>query len=310
MTGDLVLSLFPGLDGLGIGFEQEGFSVVAGPDLQWGRNVKTFHVPPDRFDGVIGGPPCQRFSELARLIRHVHGEDSLAEDLIPEFERIAREAQPAWFLMENVEGAPLPAVPGYVVRDVFCDPRWLGEVQQRRRRFSFGTHGGVRLDLSPELALFEAAEWQRAVLASESKAGDRPKPGPPGTHGPNRQPRRTLAEALRLQGLPADCLDEAPFTVAGKYRLIGNAVPVPMARAMARAVRRALSATRPPHCGRALEVLDAEREELLAQPWSAERRVRVAEIEQDVRRYGDHRCTGADCRWRAPAAASVRVRTA
>src|SRR6476659_2456796 len=55
----LVLSLFPGIGLLDMAFESEGFCVVRGPDLLWGGDVRSFHVPYGRFDGVIGGPPCQ-----------------------------------------------------------------------------------------------------------------------------------------------------------------------------------------------------------------------------------------------------------
>ena len=54
---------------------------------------------------------------------------------------------------------------------------------------------------------------------------------------------RNLASYLRWQGLPADFLAaEAPFTVAGKVRVVGNGVPpLPMGRAIAQAVRRAVA---------------------------------------------------------------------
>jgi site-specific DNA-cytosine methylase len=49
----------------------------------------------------------------------------------------------------------------------------------------------------------------------------------------------SFADAVRLQGLPED-FDLPSFTVAGKLRAVGNGVPIPMGRAVARAVRRAL----------------------------------------------------------------------
>ncbi len=231
MTPPLVLSLFPGLDGFGMGFEMEGFCVVAGPDLQWGRRVEDFHPTPGRFDGVIGGPPCQRFSPLANLVRHVRGEAALAPNLIPEFERCVAEAEPVWFAMENSPFAPVPNVPGYVVHDVVLNNRWfadepgvgIGQVQQRKRRFSFGTRYGARLIF--DVAAFEHPKWERAVLASESHASRVPY-NPRGVKGPNR--------------FPTHALEQAPFTVEGAYRLVGNAVPIPMARAVARAVKRAM----------------------------------------------------------------------
>lgn len=43
MAGELVLSVFPGIDGLGCGFEGEGYCVVRGPDVLWGGDVRGFH---------------------------------------------------------------------------------------------------------------------------------------------------------------------------------------------------------------------------------------------------------------------------
>ena len=50
---------------------------------------------------------------------------------------------------------------------------------------------------------------------------------------------------LELQGLPPDFLEHAPFTVEGKRKAVGNGVPIPMGRAIARAVRCALEARKP-----------------------------------------------------------------
>jgi DNA (cytosine-5)-methyltransferase 1 len=36
----IVLSLFPGIDILGRGFEEEGWCVVRGPDLLWAGDVR------------------------------------------------------------------------------------------------------------------------------------------------------------------------------------------------------------------------------------------------------------------------------
>jgi DNA (cytosine-5)-methyltransferase 1 len=135
----LVLSLFPGIGLLDMAFELEGFCVVRGPDLLWGGDVKRFHPPAGKFEGVIGGPPCQRFSSLSNINRARYGEDSLAPNLIPEFERVVYEARPLWFVMENVLNAPLPNVAGYwndsrLVRDVWC-----GGLTNRLRRFTLGT---------------------------------------------------------------------------------------------------------------------------------------------------------------------------
>ncbi len=74
----LVLSLFPGIGLLDMAFEEEGFCIVRGPDVLWGGDIRRFHPPAGQVDGVIGGPPCQRWSRLANIVRAVHGEDSVA----------------------------------------------------------------------------------------------------------------------------------------------------------------------------------------------------------------------------------------
>ena len=103
----LVLSLFPGIGLLDMAFEEEGFCVVRGPDLLWGGDIKIFHPPAGKFDGVIGGPPCQPFSPLVHLVR-ANGREPKHGNLIPEFERVVYESECAWFLMEEVSQAPEP----------------------------------------------------------------------------------------------------------------------------------------------------------------------------------------------------------
>src|SRR5687768_2970412 len=124
MVMNLVLSLFPGIGLLDMAFEEAGFCVVRGPDTLWGGDIKQFHPPANRFDGLIGGPPCQAFSRLRHLVEH--NGLKVAENLIPEFERCVREAQPTWFLMENVPAAPMPYIPGYAVTSMRLNNRWVG----------------------------------------------------------------------------------------------------------------------------------------------------------------------------------------
>ncbi len=231
----LVLSLFPGIAILDRGFEEEGFCVVRGPDLLWGGDIKLFHPPAGLFDGVIGGPPCQAHSSLKHLVKHQGRE--LAEDLIPEFERVVREASPAWFVMENVVTAPFPAIEGYCIDPAVLNDRWLGEEQSRKHRFSFGTQDGRRL-LWDGLVALENPAWQPRIMAS-GQIGNTHGEGRRNMHKVRRT-RQHLREALRLQGLPEDFLDHAPFTVEASMQVIGNAVALPMARCLARAVRQAL----------------------------------------------------------------------
>ncbi len=239
----LVLSIFPGIGLLDRAFEEEGFCVVRGPDQLWGGNIKEWSPPPGRFDGIIGGPPCQCFSRLVAIVRH--NGYRIGENLIPEFERVVAEAQPDWFVMENVREAPLPAVPGYRVHGSVLQNRWLGEKQSRFHRFSFGTRDGR--ELRYELAALEHPHFEFRVCASDWRrgqpvallAGGKPKAT---RRGALSTRHRQLEDALELQGLPRDWFAHSPFTKKGCGEMLGNGVPLPMGRALARAVKRALVA--------------------------------------------------------------------
>lgn len=238
----LVLSLFPGIGLLDRAFEEAGFCVVRGPDLLWGGDVRRFHPPAGRFEGLIGGPPCQRFSRLRFLVQHNGFE--LAPDLIPEFERVVLEAAPEWFLMENVLDAPLPIVQGYLVRDQVVRDVWVGGQTARTRRFSFGTRTGAELRVQWEA--LHRPDPLPAVLAS---GGGRDRPvhiggsGRPKSSGRiskardlGYKTREAAAAAAAAQGLPSNFLEDGPFTVAARIKMIGNGVPLAMGRAVAAAV--------------------------------------------------------------------------
>lgn len=233
----LVLSLFPGLDLLGMGFEREGFCVVRGPDPVWGGDNLTFDPPELVFEGVIGGPPCQIHSEM-RHLNLLSGQG--VGDMVPEFCRVVSEASPAWFLMENVPTATDPVVPGYAVTKVrvsnldvpSATHGFIGQEARRRRCFWFGSwrwpHPRFYVERSPLRVPKE--EIKTAVMAG---------------HGPSIGQRRNgittlpLKEAARLQGLDPELLDALPYTAERLRRLIGNGVPIPLARAVARGVIRA-----------------------------------------------------------------------
>lgn len=237
----LVLSIFPGIDLLGMAFEEEGFVVVRGPDPLWGGDIKRFFPPQGKFDGVIGGPPCQAHSSYAALNR-ARG-NKVAEDLVPEFLRCLREARPAWWLMENMRGIGTVEVAGYRVERHSLDARWLGMEQRRPRVFQFGTRSGRRLDFGPDLAALENFSREGACLASEGATGvvGHKKMRASGKVVATYVKRRDLGRFCALQGLPADFTAAMPFTEAAKYRVVGNGVPLPMGRAVAKAVKRALN---------------------------------------------------------------------
>lgn len=255
----LILSLFPGIGLLDMAFEQRGFCVVRGPDRLWGGDVKTFHPPSDKFDGIIGGPPCQHWSRMQHIVSLNRqraaeagqpGKYPLAENLIPEFVRVVTEAQPMWWLMENTPDVPesaWPQPPGYHVHSFLLNNRWLLDTtpQNRQRRFWFA-HRQRLIDLRPLLpfAAFEPVEYEYAVLASGSGSGIAVRLGTNGK--PKRLPKnisgqRRIEDYLRLQDLPDDFLSDAPLTVAGKRRVLGNGVPLPMGRALASAIYQVLT---------------------------------------------------------------------
>lgn len=232
----LVLSLFPGIGMLDAAFEAEGFCVVRGPDVLWGGDIRRFHPPAGRFEGVIGGPPCQMFSRLAHMVRH-NGYEPKFGNLIPEFERCVREAKPKWFVMEEVPDAPVPVVEDYGVHSFCLNNRQLGEKQNRVRRWSFGWRGGRRI-LMVETQVFENPEYEYAACGG-SGGGARHSSGSckklVTTLPMNVKSYRSFEHLREIQGLPAD-FDLPGFTVLAKCSAVGNGVPMAMGRAIAQAV--------------------------------------------------------------------------
>ncbi len=260
----LVLSLFPGIGLLDMAFELEGFCVVRGPDVLWGGDVRRFHPPAGKFDGIIGGPPCQVFSRLAHMVRH-NGLTPKFGNLIPEFERCVIEAAPRWFLMENVPDAPIPfggfgggpptpdsyGTHPFLLNNRQCEAEDGESAEQNRvRRWTFGWRGGRKV-LCPPITVFANPKFENAACGGGDTRpvsiaiGGSGKPKKTrrlnDAVGDNIKSARALQRLLRLQGLPEDFLKDAPFTVTGKCKAVGNGVPLPMGRAIAKAVREATS---------------------------------------------------------------------
>lgn len=254
----LVLSLFPGIGLLDMAFEEEGFCVVRGPDLLWGGDVRRFHPPVGNFDGIIGGPPCQAFSVM-RYINPLAGQKH--GNLIPEFERVVREAEPRWFVMENVRDAPIPVVAGYAVHEQMLKDVWVGGETMRMRRISFGTRVGTKLHIEtlalhntqPDVSALAGGGGRTVPVAliRDGQGGHKVKKrygnsGERTALGRGGSVELRIKEVLRQQGLPANFLEDAPFTASAKAKAVGNGVPLPMGRAVAKAVRDAIS---PPQNG-------------------------------------------------------------
>lgn len=217
----LVLSLFPGIDLLGRGLEAVGFCIVRGPDKLWGGDIRTFHPPAGRFDGVIGGSPCQDFSKARRSAATGYGLEMLGE-----FVRVVSEAFPQWFLLENVPTVPDVSIPGYIVQRLDFNAREVGAAQNRPRHFQFGSLGGLML--SPVRCLPRGAAAEPTAMAGEGKNKD----------------RRGWADFCALQGLPRD-FDLPGMSVAAKYAAVGNGVHVKVAEVLGSAIIEAYDRVEP-----------------------------------------------------------------
>lgn len=199
VASKLVLSLFPGAGLLDRAFEVEGFRVVRGPDLITGGDIREYHVPAGLLWGVIGGPPCQDFSSARRDDPTGYGLEMLAE-----FVRVVSEAEPEWWLAENVSRVPDIVIDGYHRQRIDVDQRWFCDVS-RLRHVQFGSRSGRLLQIDRGRRR-RAGTVEGAALASD---------------------KRSFAELCRLQGLP-DGFDLPGHTVEGKKRAVGNGVPIPM----------------------------------------------------------------------------------
>lgn len=188
-----IVSFFAGAGGLDLGFSQAGFDVIWANEYDkeiWDTyelnhkntildkrsivDVASSEVPD--CDGIIGGPPCQSWSEAgsSRGITDKRGQ------LFFEFMRILADKKPKFFLAENVSGMLLPthkealanikqmfADIGYVLSFELLNVSDFGIPQDRKRVFFIGYRNDLGLKFT-----FPAATTSKNKITLKEVIGD------------------------------------------------------------------------------------------------------------------------------------------
>ncbi len=159
-----VIDLFCGAGGMSLGLEQAGFNIVAAMD-NWDSAVDCYKnnfqghvvhkqdlsdwrevmriIQDTKCDMIVGGPPCQDFSEAGDRV-----EGDRAE-LTKSFAKIVAKKHPRYFIMENVPAAQKSKAyksaraifkrAGYGLTEVVLDASLCGVPQRRKRFFCIGS---------------------------------------------------------------------------------------------------------------------------------------------------------------------------
>ena len=171
-----VISLFSGCGGLDLGFEKAGFSIPVANEFDkkiWAtfkaNHPKTKLIEGDvrkvtkediaqyidgEVDGIIGGPPCQSWSEAGAL----RGIEDERGQLFFDYIRILKEFKPKFFLAENVSGMlanrhseavqnilKLFDEAGYDVSLTLVNAKDYGVAQDRKRVFYIGFRKDLKI---------------------------------------------------------------------------------------------------------------------------------------------------------------------
>lgn len=170
-----VISLFSGCGGLDLGFERAGFEIPVANEYDktiWATfkaNHPNTHLIegdirkisesdfPSGVDGIIGGPPCQSWSEAGSL----KGIDDDRGKLFYDYIRILRSVKPKFFLAENVSGMlanrhneavqniiKLFEESGYNVTLTLVNAKDYGVAEERKRVFYIGFRKDLGIDFT------------------------------------------------------------------------------------------------------------------------------------------------------------------
>lgn len=169
-----LISLFSGAGGLDLGFQKAGYEILAANEFDktiWetyeknheakllkGDICKIFSDEFPECDGIIGGPPCQSWSEAGSL----KGINDPRGQLFYQYIRILIDKKPKFFLAENVKGMMAKrhdiAVKnivsqfeqaGYDVYIHLLNASDYGVPQDRKRVFYVGFRKDLRINFVP-----------------------------------------------------------------------------------------------------------------------------------------------------------------
>lgn len=169
-----IVSLFSGAGGLDLGFKKAGFNTIWANEYDkdiWEtfeknhpntildkRSIKEISSKeiPDCI-GIIGGPPCQSWSEAGAQ----RGISDLRGQLFFEYIRVLKDKQPLFFLAENVSGILAKKHSnalnniieqfkdaGYAVKIQLLNAKDYSVPQDRKRIFFIGYRKDINLDFN------------------------------------------------------------------------------------------------------------------------------------------------------------------